>query len=85
MRIQINVMEKKHYSVQNRSQNIFSCAYATMKPKVTLTLFFYAFRERPLIYCLKPILEVRMQTVFQIHLLSFFDVMYYKVHRNGLT
>ena len=35
LRIQINVVEKKENNVQNRTF-IFSCAYATMKPIVTL-------------------------------------------------
>ena len=37
LRIQINVIEKKENSVQNRHQNVvFSCAYATMKQNVRL-------------------------------------------------
>ena len=31
---------------------------------------------RELVYCLKPVLKVRMQTVFQIRILSFLGVMY---------
>ena len=42
-------------------------------------------RERNLVNCLKPILKVRMKTVFQTHLLPFFDIIYWKVHRDGLT
>ena len=82
--IQINVIERKENDCQNR-MFIFACAYATMKQNVTLRLFFLHSRGRTLVYCLKPILNVRVQTVFHTQLLTFFDVMYLKVHKNGLA
>ena len=89
LRIQIiDIDRKKESNVQKRNKNVYypmyMCNYEA-KSDTGAFFFFLHSRQRTVVHCLTPILKFRMQTVFQVHLLPHFNVMYQKVHRHGLT
>ena len=83
MRIKINVIEKKENHVPNRNQTDISDS-AILKTNSPLWQF-SAFKGVYPGLQSETDFKVRIQTVFQIHLLPFFEIMHKKVHRNGLT
>ena len=84
--IPINFIEKKDKMLKTESRIFYFlmciCSYGA---KSDTEAVFCTLGSVPVLYCLNPILNVRIQTIFQTQLLPFLDVVYKKVHRNGLT
>ena len=84
LRVQINVIEKEENTVQNRNQNVYFPMFICNNEAESCTEAVFC-NQGTFDYCLNPILKVRVQTVFQIFLLSFFDFMSKKIQSNNYT
>ena len=82
--IQIKFIEKKEKMLKTENiMFIFSCAYATMKPKVTLRLFSAFQGAYPGLLPETNFKSVHANCISNTP--TVFHVIYTKVHRNGLT